>query len=212
MSSKSPAKEGSPPHESGLQCAEEKIFRRVFKPRDALLEIDCGEGRIAFSFWKLGYKKILGVDPSRAKIAAARRHNRLQHYGVCFRTDDKTDLALDDALFEGVVWDANSLTGMPDPLQRRLAFAEIHRVLTPGAWFVFITPLLPATEHLQSSGNPSVDVKKTLRCEAQTAGFRVEVDVLSSVITPASNMLQKPSEESHFWVFQKPVQRVVAGV
>ena len=184
----------------GLRGAEKRLFQRVFKPQDTLLEVDCGEGRIALSLWEVGYQKTLGVDASRAKIVAARRHNRIREYGVCFRTAPSTALNFDSALFEGVIWDAERLPKMPDTVQLRNTFTEIYRVATPGAWFIFTTPLALSNETLapQAPDNVLTDTMETLRCEAQEVGFHTEVDILSSFLD------RKVDREYRFWVFQKP--------
>jgi ubiquinone/menaquinone biosynthesis C-methylase UbiE len=123
----------------GLWVSEEKVFTRLFRQEDTLLELGCGTGRIAFGLWELGYHNILGVDVAREMIEEARRINRVLEYGLSFRVADATRLPFGDAEFDGAFFGFNGLMCIPGREYRRAALREILRVLRPGAWFAFTT-------------------------------------------------------------------------
>jgi SAM-dependent methyltransferase len=123
----------------GLWASEELLVQRYFKATDTLLEVGCGTGRIAFGMHELGYQNILGVDISRSMVQAARDAARSLEYGVSFQVGDATELSFDDGLFEGAIFGFNGLMQIPSRARRRLALAEIHRVLVSGSPFIFTT-------------------------------------------------------------------------
>lgn len=121
----------------GLWVSEEKIFTRLFKRSDSLLELGCGAGRICIGLWELGYQHLLGIDYSREMITEARRINQVLEYGVAFHCQDATQLDFDDATYDGAIFGFNGLQMIPGRENRRRAMREVHRVLKPGGWFVF---------------------------------------------------------------------------
>ena len=84
----------------GLWASEEKIFTRLFKTEDSILELGCGAGRIALGLWELGYRHLLGIDYARAMISEARRINQVLEYGVAFQVGDATQIKFPDGSFE----------------------------------------------------------------------------------------------------------------
>jgi len=121
----------------GLWVSEERVFGRVFNPSDSILELGCGAGRIAFGLWELGYRRVLGTDYTREMIAEARHINQVLEYGVPFQVADATQLAFDEAHFDGAVFGFNGLMQIPGRANRQRAMREVARVLKPGGWFVF---------------------------------------------------------------------------
>lgn len=121
----------------GLWVSEERIFSRVFKKEDSILELGCGAGRIAFAMWELGWRTITGVDYSREMIAEARRVSRVLGYEVYLHTADATKLEFPDNAFNGAIFGFNGLMQIPGRDRRRKAMAEICRVIEPGSYFVF---------------------------------------------------------------------------
>ncbi len=121
----------------GLWISEEKIFTRLFKKEDSLLELGCGAGRIAIGLWELGYTRLLGLDYSRAMISEARRINKVLEYGISFQVGDATRVDFPDASFDGAIFGFNGLLMIPQRENRRKAMSEVRRLLKPGSWFVF---------------------------------------------------------------------------
>jgi len=124
-------------HAVGLWTSEEKLFTRLFKQEDTLLELGCGAGRIAFGLWELGYRNLMATDIARPMVKEARRINKLLGAGVCTQVADATRLPFADAEYDGAIFGFNGLMQIPGRENRKKALGEIHRVLTPGAWFVF---------------------------------------------------------------------------
>ena len=121
----------------GLWDSEKKIFTRLFGQDDALIELGCGAGRIAFGLWELGYKHILGIDHSKGMISEARRINKLQETGISFQIADAAKIPFEDGVFDGAIFGFNGLMQTPGRENRLGIMAEIFRVVRPGAWFVF---------------------------------------------------------------------------
>lgn len=123
----------------GLWVSEEKIVRQLFQPQQTLLDLGCGAGRIAIGLWELGYRQVMGVDFAPEMVERARHIARLLEYGISFRVGDATALEFDDNLFDGAIFGFNGLMQIPRRERRRKAMAEVHRVVRPGAFFVFTT-------------------------------------------------------------------------
>jgi len=121
----------------GLWLSEERIFQRVFKPSDSILELGCGAGRIALGLWELGYRQVLATDYCKEMVAEARRINQVLEYGVPIHQADATQLSFDDASFDGAIFGFNGLMQIPGRTNRQRAMQEIGRVLKPGGKFVF---------------------------------------------------------------------------
>ena len=116
----------------GLWRSEEKIFKRLFKPEQTLLELGCGTGRIAFGLWELGYKHLLGVDLARDMVEEARRINKVLEYGVSFRVGDATKLSYGDGEFDGAIFGFNGLMTIPpyseEPEDSRKYFVALRNL------------------------------------------------------------------------------------
>lgn len=126
--------------EIGLWASEEQVFQRVFSPKNTLLEVGCGTGRICLGMWELGYRRMIGTDFSRAMIAEARRIATKLEYSVPLRVADARSLdAFEDEIFDGVIFGFNGWMQIPGRDERRAALSSIRRVLRPGGRFVFTT-------------------------------------------------------------------------
>ncbi len=121
----------------GLWVSEEKIFTRLFKTGDSLIELGCGAGRIAVGLWELGYRHLLGVDLAPEMIAEARRINQALGYGISFHREDARELPYPNASFEGAIFGFNGLMQIPGRGERLKAMREIYRVLAADAYFTF---------------------------------------------------------------------------
>ena len=123
----------------GLWCSEEKVFRQVFSPRETILDVGTGTGRVAFGLYEIGYDKIIGVDACRPMIQQARHLNKLLEYRVSFRVEDARNFSFEDGIFDGVIFAFNGLMQIPGADERLRAVREIYRILRPGGHFVFTT-------------------------------------------------------------------------
>ncbi len=218
----------------GLWRSEEKIFTRLFKPEDTLLELGCGAGRIAVGLWELGYHHILGVDIARDMIEEARRINRALEYGLSFRTADATKLPFGDGEFDGAIFGFNGLMTIPRRENRRAALREIRRVTRAGAWFAFTThnrasekfrAFWAAEEQrwqndqqgpgldefgdrlLGESGVPlfiHIPSREEILEDLATTGWRYEADVLRAELANEKETVRGFGDECRFWVAQHP--------
>ena len=218
----------------GLWRSEEKLFRRLFKPDDTLLELGCGCGRISFGLAELGYRNLLGVDYSRGMIKRARHLARLLDSPVHFRVGDATKLEFEDNCFDGAIFGFNGLMQIPGRENRETAMAEIHRVIRPGAWFVFTAHDRDNSMHRnfwenekqrwrRNKQKPELDAfgdrfeptplgdlyihvatNEEMRESLKKVGFRIEADVLRSQLAIESAEVREFSDDTRFWIVQKP--------
>lgn len=218
----------------GLWESERKVFTRLFKEDDVLLELGTGAGRIAFGLWELGYRQIMAVDSSKPMIEAARRQNLLADYGVFFHVADATRLKFEDNGFDGAIFGFNGLMQIPGRANRQRAMHEIHRVVRPGGWFVFTAHGRDNAKHrkywrdeeeawrqgkqdprLAEFGDicyPTPQGPMFIHCPARDdlladlteVGWRHEADTPRSLLANESGIVRDFSDECDFWVVQKP--------
>ncbi len=218
----------------GLWRSEEKIFKRLFKPEQTLLELGCGTGRIAFGLWELGYKHLLGVDLARDMVEEARRINKVLEYGVSFRVGDATKLSYGDGEFDGAIFGFNGLMTIPRRENRRAALREIRRVLRPGAWFAFTThdrvsekyrAFWVAEEQRWKEGRQSpelnefgdrllesphglsfihIPTREEILEDLAVTGWRYEVDAARADLANEKDLVRVFGDDCRFWVAQNP--------
>lgn len=219
----------------GLWASEEKVFTRLFKQEDSLVELGCGAGRIALGLWELGYKHLLGLDYSREMIAEARRINQVLEYGIAYQVGDATRLAFEDNTFDGAIFGFNGLQQIPGRENRRRAMAEACRVIKPGGWFVFTghdrevhgnKKLWRAQRDIWQRGGQHPDLemfgdlfhampegghmfiysasRQEVLEDIAAAGLRHEVDALRSELASEPARVRHFSDDTRFWVCQKP--------
>jgi len=218
----------------GLWRSEEKIFLRLFKPDDVILELGCGTGRIACGLWELGYHRLLGVDIARDMVEEARRINRVLEYGISFRQGDATKLSFESGEFDGAIFGFNGLMTIPKRENRRKALSEIRRVTKPGAWFAFTTHNRVGEKYhdfwieeeqrwkegkqapgLDELGDRLVEsphgllfihipIREEILADLAATGWRYETDVLRADIANESEEVRKFGDDCRFWVAQNP--------
>lgn len=217
----------------GLWESEEKIFRRLFKPEDSLLELGCGAGRIAIGLYELGYRKLLASDYSKAMIGRARELAVRLEYRIPFRVCDATALEFEDEVFDGAIFGFNGLMQIPGAAQRERALREIYRVLRPGAWFVFTSHDRERSPHQDfwaaetlrweygtqktqlddfgdraepaREGTHFMHVPTVVEMEGliERVGFRVEATAMRSELANEAAEVEAFADDCRFWVVQK---------
>lgn len=106
-------------------------------PGERLLEIGCGEGANLFHIGQRCPQAVLvGVDFSRTKVAAARRHLARAGLRCALAPGDAADLPFADQRFDAVLI-RDLLHHLPD---RGAALQEARRVLRPGGRLLLIEP------------------------------------------------------------------------
>lgn len=96
-----------------------------------VLDVGCGTGKFARVLAERGLAKVWGIDPSPEMLAEARR-----------RVPASVGLKLGQAeqlAFKGGAFDAAVLWTVVHLIDRRRAFAELHRVLRPGGRVAIVT-------------------------------------------------------------------------
>jgi len=219
--------------ELGLWRSEEKIFARLFDPKDSLLELGCGAGRIAIGLHELGYRNVLATDYARGMVARARRLAEKLEYPIPFRMADATAMEFEDNVFDGAIFGFNGLMQIPQAGRRERALREIFRVLRPGAWFVFTSHDRERSAHrdfwaaetlrweygtekpeLDDFGDRSeptdhgthfmhVPTVAEMRALLAKAGFHVDATVMRSELAQEPAEVEAFADDCRFWVVRK---------
>lgn len=217
----------------GLWESEEKIFQKLFKRSDSILELGCGVGRISIGLHELGYANLLATDYAKNMIQKARHLSKLLGYSIPFRVCDALNLEFEDAIFEGAIFGFNGLMQIPQAANRLQAIREIYRVLKPGGLFVFTSHLRSFFKHKayweaekkrwDEAKQPSelddfgdrfetgdlgpmyIHVPETKEIEAmvRSVGFSLELTVPRSVIANERAEVREFSDECVFWILRK---------
>lgn len=217
----------------GLWLSEERICSRVFKKEDAILDLGCGSGRIAFGLYDLGYRNLIGVDFSEEMVTAARRIGSKLGCPIPFRKGDATALEFEDELFEGVIFGFNGLMQIPKAAQRFKAMCECARIITQGGFFVFTTHDRDRSPHSRywteeaarwTRGEQSeekeifgdrlehfecgmhfmhVPSREEVEELVEKSGLRVEATTMRSELVTEPYSIQKFSDNCRFWITQK---------
>ncbi len=220
----------------GLWLSEEKIFTRIFKRHDAILEIGTGTGRIAIGLFELGYDKIIGVDYSKKMVAEARRITKILEYAIPFNVMDALNLNFENELFDGVIFGFNGLMQIPSRKNRQLVLNQIFSVLKPDSYFVFTTHDRENKKYQEfwneemqrwECGNQDPDLtefgdrylsselgksfmhvpdKSEIVDDLINAGFKIEAHAWRSEIANEPQNIREFSDDCRFWIAKKPVK------
>lgn len=217
----------------GLWLSEEKVFTRLFRKEDAILELGCGAGRIAFGLHELGYNHLMATDYARAMVNQARHMATVLEYRIPFRVADATRLEFEDNAFDGAIFGFNGLMQIPKQAEREKALREILRVIRPGAFFVFTSHDRERSKHQQfwaeetqrwADGQHGAELDEFGdRAEntdlgqhfmhvpsveemiglLERVGFRIEAHAMRSELANEPQEVRDFSDDCRFWVVQK---------
>tara|TARA_X000000368_G_scaffold133117_1_gene104463 strand:+ start:159 stop:890 length:732 start_codon:yes stop_codon:yes gene_type:complete len=217
----------------GLWDSEEKIFKKIFKSEDSILELGCGAGRISIGLYEIGYKNILATDYANNMVLKARILSKLLGYSIPYRVCDARDLEFEDDIFEGVIFGFNGLMQIPKNKFRTEAIYEIYRVLKKGGFFVFTSHLRSFSKNKsfwekeaelwsENKQNPLLDEfgdryeinemgkmfihvpdEDQLEMTLKEVGFTVEIKVLRSLLSKESAIVREFSDDCVFWILRK---------
>ncbi len=129
-----------------------------------VLDIGCGSGGIAMELVeKYGAGRVTGIDIEDGVLARAA--SRVEARGlldrIILQRVDPGPLPFDDASFD-IVFSKDSMIHIPD---KEALFAEVHRILAPGGWFI-------ASDWLIShDGEPSREMKHYVALEGLSFGM-----------------------------------------
>lgn len=122
-----------PEADLGLGCGLPTIYADI-KPGDTVVDLGSGAGNDAFVARSIVGEagRVIGIDMTREMIDQARRNNEKLGFGnVEFRLGDIEALPVEENTADVVVSNC-VLNLVPDKAK---GFAEIHRILKPGAHF-----------------------------------------------------------------------------
>jgi ubiquinone/menaquinone biosynthesis C-methylase UbiE len=121
------------------------LIRALGLPRGGrILEVGCGRGMALPPIAKLCEPaRLVGLDVDAAALADARRHVAGRGLAAELVEGDVRAIPFPDASFDVVV-DFGTCFHISRPEQ---ALAEITRVLAPGGWFVYETPVSQLLSH-----------------------------------------------------------------
>jgi len=105
------------------------LYRKIgLNARRNVLDIGCADGYITAQIAERTRGRVVGIDLSPERIAAAGEN----HAGIAFRTADAHDLPFDDGTFDAVITNFTLMWAKrPDRV-----LAEAGRVLAPGGAFL----------------------------------------------------------------------------
>ncbi len=123
----------------GLWNSERTLIEKYFKKEDSILDLGCGTGRTTIELYKLGYKKIVGLDISEQMIQMAQNIALSFEMEIEFIVGNACDLPYPDNSFDHAFFSFNGLMQIPGKQNRKNALKEIQRVIRPGGYFIFTT-------------------------------------------------------------------------
>lgn len=117
-----------------------ELIKNIAKRQDRVLDIGCGNGRMA-PFFADRAAIYTGVDNSQKLINIAQKNHR----GAVFAVGDALALPFPDGAFD-LAWSSAVLHHIPSKLYRQKFFQEARRVIKSGGYFVVLVwDLRPAT-------------------------------------------------------------------
>ncbi|NLO30571.1 MAG: methyltransferase domain-containing protein [Methanosarcina mazei] len=101
-------------------------------PKDAVLDLCCGQGRHVLELARRGFPNVEGYDRSQYLIRKARTRAQKENLQVRFREGDARKLPYPSDTFSVVTILGNSFGYFDSTLQDRKVLEEVFRVLKPG--------------------------------------------------------------------------------
>ena len=120
-------------HGRGIEATEELVQDLQVSPSDHILDVGSGIGGPARLFAQRFQCRVTGIDLT-AEFCEVARHLTAQlglTERIVFEQGDALAMPFGDAVFDG----AYTMNVSMNIADKRAFFAEIHRVLKPGAWF-----------------------------------------------------------------------------
>ena len=120
-------------HGRGIEATEELVQDLQVSPNDHILDVGSGIGGPARLFAQRFQCRVTGIDLT-AEFCEVARHLTAQlglTERIVFEQGDALAMPFGDAVFDG----AYTMNVSMNIADKRAFFAEIHRVLKPGAWF-----------------------------------------------------------------------------
>ena len=116
--------------DSGLDAAEMALVDRFLPPGSSVLDLGCGNGRVAFALAAKGYA-VEGLDIAPSMIDEARSVAAELGVDARFRVGDAVSLPQAEGELDAVVFACNGIAHLTRD-GKRACLLEIKRVLRPG--------------------------------------------------------------------------------
>jgi SAM-dependent methyltransferase len=114
----------------GLDAAESALVRQFVPEGSAVLDLACGNGRVAFALAARG-DRVQGLDISPSMIEEARAAATAAGVDATFRIGDAVSLPYGESEFDAVVFSCNGI-GHLTREGKVACLLELRRVLRPG--------------------------------------------------------------------------------
>jgi len=137
-------------HRQAMPVLQRLLLNRLPR-RAAVLDLCCGDGRIADALARRGYS-VTGIDGSEEMLAyAASRNNSVRFLLADARTFEPL------AEFDAVISTFDALNHVMSARELRAVFRRVYATLKPGGWFGFDVNREEAYRHLWVRTSHSVD-------------------------------------------------------
>jgi len=117
-------------HEQGYSILDKLLFRNL-APGARILDLGCGDGRIAQQLWHRGFD-VIGIDGSERMLEFARERAP----AVPFIAADARSFTLDKPA-DAVISTFDALNHVMTPMELASVFGCVYAALKPGGEFVF---------------------------------------------------------------------------
>jgi len=116
-----------------ITVKEVDTFSKILKlsPQDKILDLCCGQGRVALELARQGFTNVEGLDRSRYLIQKAKTLSRKENLGIKFREGDARKLPYQPDTFDVVMILGNSFGYFETPQDDIRVLKEVFRVLKP---------------------------------------------------------------------------------
>jgi len=116
-----------------ITTKEVDMFVGILKlsQQDKILDLCCGQGRIALELARRGFNNVEGLDRSRYLIQKAKAQNKKENLSVKFREGDARKLPYQPDTFDVVLIPGNSFGYFETPQDDVRVLREVFKVLKP---------------------------------------------------------------------------------
>ena len=116
-----------------ITAKEVELFSDILKllPQDKILDLCCGQGRVALELARRGFNNVEGLDRSRYLIQKAKAQNKKEGLSAKFREGDARKLPYQPDTFDVVMIPGNSFGYFETPQDDIRVLKEVFKVLKP---------------------------------------------------------------------------------